>query len=109
MDRKFRITKRDFEKMGWQYIGRNKLYGEHYNYYGANRRGDPQFMLNYNRKTGSVSLSKCLDELTVDGLLSKLEMAAKRRTFLDYAGYVVATGIFALCALSALKAFGFLD
>tara|TARA_R110000851_G_scaffold315229_5_gene477618 strand:+ start:14032 stop:14373 length:342 start_codon:yes stop_codon:yes gene_type:complete len=104
---KFKISKREFERMGFSYIGRSHLMGEHYNFYGTNKRGEPQFILNYNRKTGGVTLTKCLDELTIDGLLSKVQMTARRTSAIDIFGYIITAALMALCAVALLKVCGY--
>ena len=107
MNERFKLTKRDFERLGFTYIGRSHLYGEHYNYYPNGKHShDPAYMLNYNRKAGTVTMTKCLDERTVDGLLSKIRLEERRKGLIDYIGYAVAFGIIALCALGVLKAAG---
>lgn len=113
MNSKFKISKREFEGMGFHYIGRSHLTGEHYNFYGRQLKGairrEPKFILNYNRKTGGVTLTKCLDELTIDGLLSKIQATARQKSLIDYIGYVIIVGILAICAMATAKTFGFLD
>ena len=95
------------ESMGFKFIGRSHLSGEHYNFYGDRRQSQgPKFILNYNRKTGGTVLTKCLDELTIDGLLSKIENIERRTSLIDVIGYIIATGLIAICAIAMLKAFG---
>ena len=105
MNSRLKPTKRDFERMGFKYVGRSSLTGEHYNFYGSNRQ-EPQYLLNFNRKTGNTILTKCLDELTVDGLLSKIRLESKKTGIIDVIGRLVFVGVIGLSILAALKAFG---
>lgn len=106
---KFKLSKRDIESMGFQFVGRSTFGGEHYNFFGENRRRGPKYILNYNRKTGAATITKCLDELTIDGLISKMESIARRKTLLDYFGYIVVIGIIGLCAAGVLQEAGIVD